>query len=173
MKRLALVALVLAALLAVTARALLDVPRQVHTGSSPGIAARLVGADDDIRYRRSLHLAERALSSGRNAVRARSEAEAALAREPLRAQADNLLGVLSLGDAAADPSHGSKYAVEAAAAFRAALRADPQLEAAKTNLELLLTLKPKADRPSSSERATGAGRHGRGNKPKPLPTTGY
>jgi hypothetical protein len=172
-KRVAVAALVLAALLAVAARAVLDVPRQVHAESGPGLAARLVGAAGDIRYRKSLHLADSALTAGRNGVRRRSDAQAALVREPRRSQAANILGVLALGDSAADPANGSKYAGEAASAFESALHLDPRSEIAKTNLELLLTLKPRAGRASTSEQTTGRGKHGRGKKSTAAPGAGY
>jgi len=165
-------ALVLAGLLALAARSAFDVPRQVQAQSGPGVAARVVGAADDIRYRRSLRLAARATVSAKNAVRIRSRAEAALAQGPQTAQAANLLGALSLADAAADPTNGSKYAADAAAAFREALGIDPASEDAKYNLELLLTLKPKAASGSASEKTNGHAKRGRAGKASP-PGTGY
>jgi hypothetical protein len=157
-------ALVLAGLLALAARSVLAVPGQVQAQSGPGVTARIVGAADDIRYRRSLRLAARATAAARDAVRIRSRAEAALAQGPENAQAANLLGVLSLADAAADPSNGSKYAADSAAAFREALGLDPGGDDAKFNLELLLTLKPKAARGSAAERTKAHGKRGRAGK---------
>jgi hypothetical protein len=165
-------ALVLAGLLALAARSVLDLPRQVEAQSGPGLAARVVGAADDIRYRRSLRLAARAIASPRNAVRIRSQAETALALGPRTAQAANLLGALSLADAAADQSNGSKYAADAATAFREALGLDPASEDAKFDLELLLTLKPKAAKGSSAERTTPHGKRSRAGKAS-APGTGY
>jgi hypothetical protein len=165
-------ALVVAGLLALAARAVLDVPRQVQAQTGPGIAARLVGGADDIRYRRSLQLAARATAAGRNAVRIRGQAEAGLSQGAESAQAANLLGVLSLADAAADPSSGSKYAADAVAAFRGALGLDPRNEDAKFNLELLLTLKPKAARGTAAEQTKAHGKRGRSGKASP-PGSGY
>jgi hypothetical protein len=165
-------ALVLAGVLALAARAVFDVPAQVQARSGPGVAARLVGASGDIRYRRSLALAAQATSAGQNAVRIRSQAETALTQGARTAQAANLLGALSLADAAADPSNGAKYAADSAAAFREALGLDPRAEDAKFNLELLLTLKPRAGGATAAERTKAHGKRGRSGKATP-PGTGY
>jgi hypothetical protein len=169
----AVAALALAAVLAVGARMLLAVPGQVQREAGPGLAARLVGAGDDIRIRKSLRLAGQATTSGRNAVRIRSQAEAALSRETSSAQAANLLGVLSVADAAADPANGRKYAGEAVSAFKGAIGLDPGDDGAKFNLELLLTLKPKAAQASAERQATSHGKRGRGNHATPPPAMGY
>ena len=166
-------ALGLAALLAAGARLLLAVPGQVERGAGPGLTARAVGAGDDIRSRRTLRLAGQATAGGRNAVRVRSEAESALAHQSRSAQAANLLGVLTLADAAADPANGRKYAGEAVSAFKAAIRLDPRAEDAKFNLELLLTLKPKAAQATAEQQKSSRGKRGRGNHATPPPSMGY
>lgn len=166
-------ALGLAALFAAGARLLLAVPGQVERGAGPGLAARAAGAGDDIRLRQTLHLAGQATAGGRNAVRVRSEAESSLARANRSAQAANLLGALSLADAAADPANGRRYAGEAASAFKAAIRLDPLYEDAKFNLELLLTLKPKAAQASAEQRTRSRRNHGSGNRATPPPSMGY
>ena len=173
MKRVAVGALVLAVGLAFAARAVLAVPTQVHEGGSPSLAARIVGAADDLSYRGTLRLAAQATAAGRNGVRIRGRTEAALTGAQHSAQAANLLGVLALGDAAADPSSGSKYAAEAASAFGTALRLDPSSEDAKFNLELLLTLKPKAANAATAEQSKGHGKHTRGAARAKPPSTGY
>jgi hypothetical protein len=165
-------ALAVAGLLAVGARELLAVPGQVQRDSGPSLAARAAGAGDDIALRKSLRLAARATVTGRNAVRARSEAEAALAKASHSPQAANLLGILSIADASSDPANGSKYAGAAVSAFKAAIRLDPRSDDAKYNLELLLTLKPKSAA-ASAEKAKSRGRRGQGNHATPPPPMGY
>jgi hypothetical protein len=168
-----LAALALAAPLAVGARLLLAVPGQVERGTGPGLAARVAGAGDDIRFRQALQLAGRATAGGRNAVRIRSEAESALAHQNRSPQGANILGVLSLADSAADPANGRKYAGEAASAFKAAIRLDPHAEDAKFNLELLLALKPKAAQATAEQQKSARGKRGSGNHATPPPAMGY
>jgi hypothetical protein len=166
-------ALALAAVLGVFARLLLEVPAQVAQTRGPGLAARAAGAGDDIRFRSALRLAAEATAGGRNAVRVRSEAESALGRESRSPQAANLLGILSLADAATDPANGRKYMGEAVSAFEGAIRLDPRAEDAKYNLELLLTLRPKAAHATAERPTTSHGKHGRGNRASPPPAMGY
>jgi hypothetical protein len=163
-----------AAALAFAARAVLAVPGQVDAARGPGAAARTVGAADDIRLRQSLLLGHRAADAGRTAVRLRSRAETALAVEATHdAGAANLLGALTLLDAGADPANASRYVGEAASAFQAALRVDPRSEEAKYNLELLLTLEPRAANRASTEQTRGKfGKRGKGANGPP-PKTGY
>lgn len=161
-----------AAGLALAAHALLSVPAEVRDARGPGAAARAVGADDAIRLRRSLRLAAAAAAAPRGAVRLRGAAELALSREaPRHAQAATLLGTLTLLDAVADPANGARYTGEAANAFRTALRVDPRSEDAKYDLELLLTLQPRAAGRSTAEQARGkshrrAGQGARSTAPK-------
>lgn len=173
MRRLPVALLLVAAVLAVAARELLAVPHQVHDASGPGVAAKLVGAADAIRLRRSLRLAERAGAAGKDGVRLRGLAESGLAAEaPRSAQAANLLGVFSLADGAADPANGPRFAADAASAFAAAIRLDPAGEDAKFNLELLLTLRPRAASAASAEQAKGHKARG-GSRAAPVPKIGY
>jgi hypothetical protein len=72
----------------------------------------------------------------------RARAEAALASQRgdrrVRTDAETLLGVLALRDAAAQPRRAAAFTGVAAAAFRTALRIDPDNEEAAADLELLL-----------------------------------
>lgn len=113
-------------------------------------ARRLLGLDDDLAFREALMRFRRA----RNRVpefqqsaagqTTRLEAQTALAhtiridRDRARASAaSNLLGILSVLDAAAAARGGDNSADRAIFAFRDAVTLDPRNEQAKTNLELL------------------------------------
>jgi hypothetical protein len=73
----------------------------------------------------------------------RARAEAALAAQrgapKVRSDAETLLGVLAVRDAAAQPERAKAFLGAAVDAFREALRLDPDNEEAAVDLELLLT----------------------------------
>jgi hypothetical protein len=115
----------------------------------PGDAAgELLGLDDDVRLRRALVAfsaargVARGFDNGARAARARAGAEVALADVVARgapsqaAQAGNLLGVLvAASGSGADASVAEDRAAEI---FASAVGADPAVDDAKYNLELLL-----------------------------------
>jgi hypothetical protein len=134
-------------------RALFAAPReQAHWDGNASLAARLLGASDDISYRRAVALALRARPE--NAVSERTaeqvvaavEASIELARvvrmsddAVLRSRAANLEGVLVGEDAIFDSTGGPRVA-RAAELFRRAIALDPGNDLAKANLELLYRL---------------------------------
>lgn len=134
-------------------RALFAAPRdEAQWDGRAGTAARLLGANDDIAYRRAVALALRARPedavSERTAeqVVAAVEASIELARivrasddAVLRSRAANLEGVLVGEDAIFDPTGGPRVA-RAAELFRRAISLDPGNVLAKANLELLYRL---------------------------------
>lgn len=113
-------------------------------------ARTLLGIDDDVRFRRAVTLFRRAYPRGEEfqgspeGAAARIRAETALAtvirkdgNRRRASVASNLLGILTVVDAAAAPAEGAvidRSVVE----FQNAIRLDPSNAQAKTNLELLL-----------------------------------
>lgn len=153
-----------------------------HTRLPFGLADRLLGARDELALRRALDAYSAAARTregfdfGANRTRAREEASAALADvassgSPAHAaQASDLLGVLAFqgsrdGRRPASVEH-------ALSALRAAIALDPDDEAAKVNLEIVLRLiTPQGARPGArpggeprqaGRRGGGAGGAGRG-----------
>jgi hypothetical protein len=134
-------------------RALVAAPRdQARWDGGGGAAARLLGANDDVAYRKAVALALRARPedavSSRTAeqVVAAVEASIELARivrmsddAVLRSRAANLEGVLVGEDAIFDPTGGPRVA-RAAELFLRAIALDPGNALAKANLELLYRL---------------------------------
>jgi hypothetical protein len=123
-----------------------------------GAADKVLGVDDDIEYRRALRfyrLSQPRTSTlvrvGLAPVRAQAEAEvteaAAHEDDPVRrSELVNLLGVLSVARAAADPGQSAEVLQEAAAAFRQAMRIDPANANAKANLELVMRVRREQQR---------------------------
>ncbi|MFL5929417.1 MAG: hypothetical protein ACJ77E_20990 [Gaiellaceae bacterium] len=103
----------------------------------------------------------------------RARAEAALAAQrgspKVRADADILLGVLAVRDATAQPDRAKAFLATAAAAFREALRLEPDSEEAAADLELLIAHdggrrrgQPSGHGKRGAQKARSA-RHGRGS----------
>jgi hypothetical protein len=102
----------------------------------------------------------------------RARAEAALAAQrgapDVRSDAETLLGVLAVRDAAAQPERATAFLRAAAGAFREALRLDPDNEEAAADLELLLARgggrrggQPSGQGKRAAQKAHSA-RHGHG-----------
>jgi hypothetical protein len=147
-----------------------------RSGAAPGMLARaggaLVGADDDRELRRALSLVDAAARPGLSpgaAFRLRGLAEAALARARQsgsaseRARASHLLAVLALQDAAVDRANAQQYRATAVGGFKAAIRLDPNDEASKYDLELLLSLDGKRQQQQSGTGGRGQGGAARGH----------
>lgn len=123
-------------------------PRQRVPG---GIAAALLGAEDDMLFRRALRATrlshpESPGFSDPSYVVNRNDASAWLtdivqhgASTERRSAAANLLGVLSFSDAIADYTNRGRLLASAASRFRQAIALDPGNEQAKHNLELTLS----------------------------------
>jgi len=110
-----------------------------------GVAQAVTGNHDSRTFERALQLFRRTegrRTSSNAALALRAHAEAALAAQRgdagVRSQAQTLLGVLTVEDAAADRAHAQQLTAAAAAAFRNALRLEPENEDAAADLELLL-----------------------------------
>jgi hypothetical protein len=141
-------------------------PTEVLPG---GVARRVVGVRDDIRFRRAvrgvrLSHPEMPGFSDPSYVVNRNEATAWLTDivqgdgDPARrSDAANLLGVLSFADAIADYTNRGKLLEGATGRFRQAVTLDPGNELAKFNLELTL----------SSSRGLELTEAGGGNAPSP------
>jgi hypothetical protein len=134
-----------------------------------GVADAIVGGRDEQHLTSAIRLF-RASAAGplrsRAARTRRARAEAALAAQRggahLRAQANTLLGVLDVLDAQANARRRSARLAAAAAAFREALRLEPENEQAATDLELLLgRTAPKHGRASAHTGGSKGGRTGR------------
>jgi len=169
---LALLALVLAAALAALAR---DVRRWQETlagddvrflvdplapdlwagpgGTGGDLSRRLLGVDDDLRFRRAERLFIRAHipASTYDLERERLSAEGAAVAllETVsetddsgwrRARAATLLGLVAFENARGDPATGRDLVQRALRSFRRAARDDPGADDAKADLELVLTL---------------------------------
>jgi hypothetical protein len=117
------------------------------------LAESLLAVEDDLAFRRAVALFRRAhrqipgFDLGLEGTQLRVRAEAALARvirsdhDPLRASAAaNLLGVLALVDATANPTGSSTPIERSVFEFQQAIRLDPRDEQAKANLELVYEL---------------------------------
>jgi hypothetical protein len=148
-----------------------------------GLAEGLLGVSDDVAQRRALQLYSFAsglhqrLDNALDVQTARAQAQDALASaarspDPKRAaQARTLLGILTFG---ASASGGSQSQVDAAVSdFTDAIRADPEDDFAKFDLELLLRLTAAhGTRPGSgqSNGLNATGHHGAGGG---VPGNGY
>lgn len=122
-----------------------------------GVAKRLLGLDEDLRLRRAAQLERRSRPRAglQRTAKELSYATAAQvifgelqrgdhARE-LRSSAANELGVLALVDAIADPTHSQALSTRAVQKFTEATKLDPSNDAARLNLELVLTLLETGD----------------------------
>ena len=163
-------------------------PAAAHWHASivvPGLAGSLLGVGDDVAARRAIRLfrltygVHGTLETALQSQGARAQAELALAdvvrsRNPLvAAQASDLLGLLAFGDLALGGGTDPSQADRAVSAFVDAVRLDPNDEAAKVNLELVLRLfQAHGVRTGASTGAggRGTGRHGAGTG---IPGSGY
>jgi hypothetical protein len=165
------IAVAAALVLALLAYGVLAAGRDMGSGAAPGLVARiggaLVGVNDQSELRRGRALFEQAGKPGLSpgaAFRRRGLAAASLAQAALhgpaadRARASQLLAVLALADAAADPGPSERYLAVARSGFAAAIRLDPGDDASKYDLELLLSLDRK--RQQAQNAAAGRARSG-------------
>lgn len=180
---------VLAALTAVLASDVRAWPRALRSGDAryavapaaarwhastvlPGVARSLLATGDDIAARRAIRLfrltygVRGSLDTELQTQGVRAQAELALSNlarstDPrIAAQASDLLGVLAFGDLASGGGANPDQADRAVSAFADAVRLNPDDEAAKTNLELVLRLfRATGVRTGAT---TGAGEHGQG-----------
>lgn len=117
----------------------------------PGGAARAVlGADDDLAYRRAvrtfaLGAPRRETYTDARRIAYRAKAQVLLSDvfrhsdDPsARAGAANLLGVLAFASAVLDPPQANTYLAAASTSFREAIANEPEQADAKYNLELAL-----------------------------------
>jgi hypothetical protein len=122
-------------------------------GASGDAARRLLGVDDDLRFRRAErlfvrgHIPASTYDLERARLTARGSAVALLdqvsTQDPLawrRARAATLLGLIEFEDAQGDAENGRALIERALRSFRAAARTDAGADDAKADLELLLTL---------------------------------
>ena len=174
---------VTAVALAWVGRSLLSLPG--HGGS---VAESIVGGGDARHFAVALRLfadsVHETVHTDAGFVR-RARAEAALAAQrgnpQVRTDAETLLGVLALRDAAAQPRRAAAFTGVAATAFRTALRIDPDNEEAAADLELLLTRRgggKERGRPGSAGKRGGghkahARQQGRGAGASATPGGGY
>lgn len=143
------------------------------TALPSGLSRAILEVDDDRALREAALQFRRATRGSNDALRKRREraiAEAQLLEvassgsRKHASQASNLLGVLTFADA----TSGRRAATpveRTVAAFREAVRLDPDNADAKTNLELLLrTLQSRGQRigPNPNPGPRGTGRHGAG-----------
>jgi hypothetical protein len=162
--------------LALLAYGVLAAAGDARSGAAPGMLARaggaLVGAGDDRELRRALSLVAAAARPGLSpgaAFRRRGLAEAALAQvarsgsAPERARASHLVAVLALQDAAVDRANARQYLAAAVGGFTAAIRFDPNDDASKYDLELLLSLEGKRQRQQGNAGGRGQGASGSGH----------
>jgi hypothetical protein len=152
-------------------------------GLLPGAAAaKAVGLEDDLRYRRAVWLYARAnpsnttvyLSPAQEALRASLEpklidASRAETDPERRSRLLNLLGVVAMSRYAVDPGDRSNTVRAAIDSFTNAIKADPDNADAKFNLELVLrdffhAVAPAAapDRGRLGGNVAGVGRDGSG-----------
>jgi hypothetical protein len=146
-----------------------------------GIARKVAGIDDDLRYRRAAWLFARVepgkISSRtpeQEALRAGAETkliDASRAETDLRRRSKllNMLGLLALDRYAADPADRINIIRSAIDSFQSAIKADPSNGDAKFNLELVLRDFETAqaagtapDRGPNRGREAGLGREGSG-----------
>jgi hypothetical protein len=116
-----------------------------------GVAARVLGVEDDILFRRALRATrlshpEQPGFSDPSYVVNRNDASAWLtdlvqhdSSDERKSAAANLLGILSFSDAIADYANRGRLLASAAGRFRQAIALDPANEEAKHNLELTLS----------------------------------
>ena len=148
-----------------------------------GLAQGLLGTSDDVAQRRALQLYTLAsalpqrLDNALQVQTARAQAQdalAAAARDPdprRAAQARTLLGILTFGTAS---SGGSSNQVDAADAdFTDAIRADPDDDFAKFDLELLLRLTAAHGTRIGPGQGNGVGPTGRHGAGGGVPGSGY
>jgi hypothetical protein len=146
-----------------------------------GVARRAVGLDDDLRYRRAVWLYAR-VEPGRvyvstpagDALRASAEsklidASRAESDGHRRSQLLNMLGLIALDRYAGDPTDRINIVRSAIGSFQAAIKADPDNDDAKFNLELVLRNFAAEQAPGSQPdrgvnrgRLSGLGRSGSG-----------
>lgn len=144
----------------------------------PGaLSERLLGVEPDTELRRAFVLFRRAggraspfgaqeRQGERGAAEAALQPLAQAADTQLASQANDLLGVLAFSDAGSGAREGPTPAERALAHFQEAYRLDPENEAAKTNLELVLRLlQARGERPGANAGAgpRGTGRRGAGS----------
>ncbi len=144
------------------------------SGVDGRLARRLLGVDDDVRFRRAERLFVRghvpastfALETSRLAALGGArelleEVAAADASPGRRARAANLLGLVLFEDAQSDREHGPALVRQALARFRDAARADPSADEARFNLELVLSLLRQGQRqgraPGGTQASGGGG----------------
>jgi hypothetical protein len=148
-----------------------------------GLAEGLLGVHDDVAQRRALQLysvssgLHRRLDNALEVQTARAQAQDALASAardsaPQRAaQARTLLGILTFG---ASASGGSQSQVDAAVSdFTDAIRADPEADFAKFDLELLLRLTAAHGTRAGPGHGNGLGATGRHGAGGGVPGNGY
>lgn len=150
----------------------------------PGLSRDALGVRDDERLREALRRFRAAygrraqIGPGEDVQAARAAAENALtpiaaASDPrIAARANDLLGLLAADDPSAGAPGGPSPLERALSSFRAAVRLDPQNEAARANLALALRLlEARGVRPGAGSgtgpraggrRGAGAGRPGEG-----------
>lgn len=146
------------------------------------LAAKAVGVEDDLRYRRAAWLYARANPSNTSVYQTPAQEALRASLEPRlidasRAENDprqrsrllNLLGVVAMSRYAVDPGDRSNTVRAAIDSFTSAIRADPANADAKFNLELVLRdfyhqVAPAAapDRGRLGGRVAGVGRDGSG-----------
>ena len=147
------------------------------------IGPRLLAVDDDVALRRALVRAAAVLRQRGPAtdeiarLQARAAAEAALvsaAGPPLQvAHAEDVLGVLAYDDSRPSALNAPAPVDRAVAAFEAAIRADPDDESAKYNLELLLRMLRASGVRAGPGPANGSLSGGRKGASAGLPGRGY
>jgi hypothetical protein len=148
-----------------------------------GLAEGLLGVHDQVTQRRALQLYRVAiglhqrLDNALDVQTARAQAQDALANaardpDPRRAaQARTLLGILTFG---ASASGGSQSQVDAALSdFTDAIRADPEDDFAKFDLELLLRLTAAHGTRPGSGQSSGLGATGHHGAGGGVPGNGY
>ena len=146
------------------------------TGPGAALAARLLDVRDDVRFRRAEQQFVR-VQVGASDYRAETRRLAAFGQaqstfEELsrtdavadrRARAGNLLGILLWENAQTGQDNGPLLVRQSLAAFRAAVRAAPEADDAKYNLELLSTLlQPDLRRRRDAPAVGGTGLRGAG-----------
>jgi hypothetical protein len=134
-----------ATLVAATALAWVGVQLLGLPTHGSGVAESIAGGGDARRFAVALRLFadsvhETARTDAGFVRRARAEAALAAQRGDahVRTDAETLLGVLAIRDAAAQPRRAAAFTAAAITAFRAALHFDPDNEEAAADLELLL-----------------------------------
>lgn len=153
-----------------------------ESGSLPGdLSRRIIGIEDDVRYRRAVWLVRRVRPGSRNPVGPELEGLAASAESKLieasRRESDprrrskllNLLGLVALNRYAGDPTDRVNIIRTAIDSFQSAIKADPENAEAKFNLELVLrdffiaeAAGANPDRGRLGGRTAGLGRDGSG-----------